>query len=103
MFASLTSIVRRGDDEGQGSAAPAFLTRADRGRYRTLDGMESLARPDRSRSRTPLQDSAAWAGPPAYYSDPAASQRYLSPGNGAERSSSREDGRGRYVQERELV
>jgi len=42
-------------------------TRSGRGRYRTLDGMESLAQPDRSRSRTPLQTGGvAPQSPPRY-------------------------------------
>jgi hypothetical protein len=41
-------------------------TRSGRGRYRTLDGMESLAQPDRSRSRTPLHTGVAPQSPPRY-------------------------------------
>jgi hypothetical protein len=41
-------------------------TRSGRGRYRTLEGMESLAQPDRSRSRTPVYTGVAPQSPPRY-------------------------------------
>jgi hypothetical protein len=41
------------------------VTRSGRGRYRTLEGMESLAQPERSRSRVPLQTDAG-VEPPGY-------------------------------------
>jgi hypothetical protein len=41
-------------------------TRSGRGRYRTLDGMESLAQPDRSRSRTPMHTGVPPQSPPRY-------------------------------------
>lgn len=54
------------------------VTRSGRGRYRTVDGTESLARPDRSRSRTPLHPDVGVAlqSPPRY----EASQGQLSAG-----------------------
>lgn len=61
--------------------APAPITRADRGRYRTLDNMESLAVPDRSRSRTPLQGEGS---PPRY--EFKGSQEHLAVGVRQERS-----------------
>lgn len=55
---------------GRGSAAVQAsepVTRSGRGRYRTLDGMESLAQPDRSRSRTPLGgELGQYSSPPRY-------------------------------------
>lgn len=102
MFASVTSGAGRGGEQG---IAP--LRRSDRGRYRTLDGMESLARPDRSRSRTPFEE-AGWQSdsgarsmggqdsPPRY----EAESSYLSPGTRADLRAERQYG---FVQERDMV
>lgn len=53
---------------GRGDAVYASepVTRSGRGRYRTLDGMESLAQPERSRSRTPLGGQLGQYAPPRY-------------------------------------
>ena len=59
-------------------------TRSGRGRYRTLEGMESLAQPDRSRSRTPLHTGVAPQSPPRY----DAYSGHLSAGVGDDRSQS---------------
>lgn len=48
------------------SYAAEPTTRSGRGRYRTLDGMESLAQPDRSRSRTPMHTGVPPQSPPRY-------------------------------------
>ena len=53
----------------RGNTAPRVsqpVTRSGRGRYRTVDGMESLAQPDRSRSRTPLHTGLEPQSPPRY-------------------------------------
>jgi hypothetical protein len=52
----------RRDDAAQISEP---VTRSGRGRYRTLDGMGSLAQPERSRSRAPLQEGEGLE-PPRY-------------------------------------
>jgi hypothetical protein len=51
----------------RGGAAQVLepVTRSGRGRYRTLDGMGSLAQPERSRSRVPLH-AGAGVEPPGY-------------------------------------
>lgn len=59
------------------------VTRSGRGRYRTVDGMESLAQPDRSRSRTPLHTGVPPQSPPRYEES-----GHLSAGMGYDRSQS---------------
>ncbi|KAM0720406.1 hypothetical protein Q7P37_004542 [Cladosporium fusiforme] len=101
MFASLGSGA--GSESSQGIAP---MTRSGRGRYRTLDGMESLSRPERSRSRTPFQE-AEWRSdasgsmgrqdsPPRY----DAPSSYLSPGG---RSNVRTERQYGFVEERDMV
>jgi hypothetical protein len=60
------------------------VTRSGRGRYRTLDGMKSLAQPERSRSRIPLH-AVAGVAPPDYE---ASSAEHLSADIGNDRSQS---------------
>lgn len=55
-----------GRRDGDAVHASAPVTRSGRGRYRTLDGMESLAQPERSRSRTPLGGELGQYSPPRY-------------------------------------
>jgi hypothetical protein len=69
---------------GVGSSIPESTTRSGRGRYRTLDGMESLAQPDRSRSRDPLHTGVAPQSPPRYEAVPG----HLSAGERNDRSQS---------------
>ena len=78
------------------SYAPEPITQGGRGRYRTVDGMNSLAQPDRSRSRTPLHTGVAPQSLPRYdeafsgrLSVGARNDRSQSPGVDAHFSASR--------------
>jgi hypothetical protein len=73
----------RGERRRGGSAQISEpVTRSGRGRYRTLDGMKSLAHPERSRSRIPLH-AVAGVAPPDYE---ASSAEHLSADIGNDRS-----------------